>query len=80
MDQEQEMVSVRTASGWHVAQIYKTKLEALGIPALLKYESAGLVYGLTVDGLGEVAVLVPSEFAADAEALLQDEPDAAPED
>jgi len=67
---EEELVCVRTCQGWHVAQIYKSKLEAAGLPVLLKYEALGLVYGITVDGLGQVRVMVPEEYAAEAEALL----------
>ena len=72
MGEEPEMVQVRTCQGWDLAQIYKANLEAQGIPVLLKYESAGLVYGITVDGLGQVQILVPAEFAEEAEALLED--------
>jgi hypothetical protein len=72
MAQEPELVEVRRCQGWDLAQIYRSKLEAAEIPVLLKYESAGLVIGLTVDGLGEVRILVPAEFASEAEALLQD--------
>ena len=75
MAKEKELVSVRTVQGWHVAQIYKSKLEAAGIPALLKYEALGLVYGITVDGLGAVQVLVPRAYAGEAEALIEDLPD-----
>jgi hypothetical protein len=56
-----------------VAQIYKSKLEAMGIPVLLQYESAGLVFGVTVDGLGQVRVLVPKAYSNDALELLDDE-------
>ena len=72
MAQEPELVQVRSCQGWDLAQIYKSKLEAAEIPVLLKYESVGLVYGVTVDGLGEVRILVPVEYAEEAEALLQD--------
>jgi hypothetical protein len=72
MAQEPELVQVWQCQGWDLAQIYKSKLEAAGIPVLLKYESAGLVFGLTVDGLGQVRILVPAEYATEAEALLQD--------
>ncbi len=72
MAEEPDLVCVRTCQGWHLAQIYKSKLEAAGIPVLLKYESAGLVFGITVDGLGEVRVLVPEILADDARALLED--------
>lgn len=72
MSEAEELVCVRTCQGWHVAQIYKSKLEAAGLPVLLKYEALGLVYGITVDGLGMVRVMVPREYAAEAEALLED--------
>lgn len=72
MSEEPELVQVRTCQGWHVAQIYKSKLEAAGVPTLLKYEALGLVYGLTVDGLGEVRVLVPKEYEEKAAALLEE--------
>jgi hypothetical protein len=54
------------------AQVVKAKLEQAGIPVLLQYESIGLVYGITVDGLGEVHVLVPNEYADEARALIEE--------
>lgn len=80
MSEAEELVCVRTCQGWHVAQIYKSKLEAAGVPVLLKYEALGLVYGLTVDGLGQVRVMVPKEYAAEAEVLLEDSLDIIEED
>lgn len=71
-----ELVTVYTAQGMLAAQIIKGKLESAGIPALLKYESLGQIYGLTVDGLGLVRVQVPIALAAEAEALVvEDAPD-----
>jgi hypothetical protein len=67
-----ELVCVRICQGLDVAQIYRSKLEAMDIPVLLKYESAGLVYGITVDGLGRVRVMVPQYYADEAVALLAD--------
>jgi hypothetical protein len=75
VSEELELVCVRTCQGWDLAQIYKSKLEATEIPVLLEYESAGLVFGLTVDGLGAVRVMVPKDYAATAESLLADLPD-----
>lgn len=72
MSDAEELVCVRTCQGWHVAQIYKSKLEAAGLPVLLKYEALGLVYGITVDGLGQVRVMVPKEYASEAQSLLED--------
>ncbi len=45
------------------AQIVKGRLESEGVPALLRYEGAGLIYGVTVDGLGEARVMVPEDLA-----------------
>jgi hypothetical protein len=70
-----ELVQIHSCPGLLLAELYKSKLEAAGIPVLLKYESAGLVFGITVDGLGEVQILVPAECAAEATALLEERPD-----
>jgi hypothetical protein len=67
------LVTVYTAFGQLQAQVIKTKLESAGIPALLDYESAGVVLGITVDGLGEVRVMVPEGLAEEARALLMEE-------
>jgi hypothetical protein len=66
------LVTVHTASGLLPAQVIKSKLESAGIPALLDYESAGVVLGITVDGLGEVRVMVPEGLAEEAQALLSE--------
>ena len=66
------LVTVYIASGQLQAQVIKTKLESAGIPALLNYESAGVVLGITVDGLGEVRVMVPEALAEEAQALLSE--------
>lgn len=64
------MTTVYVAVGQPEAEIIKGRLEAEGIPAMLRYESAGLVYGLTVDGLGQVEVQVPSSLAEEARQIL----------
>lgn len=70
---EEGLVRVHTCQGWDLAQIFKSKLEAAGIPVLLQYESLGLVYGITVDGLGAVRIMVPESHASEATALLEDD-------
>jgi hypothetical protein len=67
---EIELTTVYIAVGQPEAQIIKGRLEADGIPAMLRYESAGLIYGITVDGLGQVEVQVPSSLAAEARQIL----------
>jgi len=65
------LVCVAVTYGQMAAQVYKSKLESAGIPVLLQYESAGLILGLTVDGLGQVRVMVPEDLADEARALLE---------
>jgi len=69
MSARESLVTVRTAK-YMEAQIIKGRLESEGIPVLLSYESAGLVYGLTVDGLGEVKIMVPEHLAEEAKQIL----------
>lgn len=54
------------------AQIIKGKLEAEGIPVLLTYDSAAVVYGLTADGLGKVEIKVPEEYVEEAKKLIEE--------
>ncbi|MGD2144240.1 MAG: DUF2007 domain-containing protein [Anaerolineae bacterium] len=63
---------VHTAAGLLKAQVIKAKLEAEGIPVLLDYESLGPVLGVTVDGLGQVRILVPERCAAQARELIKE--------
>jgi len=65
-----ELATVYVASGHPEAQIVKGRLETQGIPVLLKYESAGVVFGLTVDGLGQVSVQVPADLERESRELL----------
>jgi hypothetical protein len=37
----------------------------------LRYESAGLVYGITIDGLGQVKIMVPEHLAEEAREILK---------
>ena len=51
MADKSNFVVISTVQGELVANVIKSHLESGGIPVLLEYESAGRVYGLTVDGL-----------------------------
>jgi hypothetical protein len=66
------LTTVRVAQGLLQAEIYKSKLESAGIPALLEYESLGPTLGITVDGLGQVRVMVHDDLADEARALLEE--------
>ena len=69
MSQSESLVTVRTTN-YMEAHIIKGRLESEGIPVLLRYESAGLVYGITVDGMGQVKVMVPRHLAEEAKEIL----------
>lgn len=64
-------VVVYTSNGPLGAEVVKGKLSSAGIPALLKYESATSIFPLTVDGLGEVQVLVRAEDVPKARSVLK---------
>jgi hypothetical protein len=51
--------AVATASGMTQANIVAGRLRSEGIPTQLHYEAAGTIYAITIDGLGEVRILVP---------------------
>jgi hypothetical protein len=51
--------AVATASGMTQAKIISGRLESEGISTKLHYEAAGAIYAITIDGLGEVRILVP---------------------
>lgn len=55
---------------WQEAQIIKGKLESEGIPALLSYDSAAIIYGFTADGLGKVEIKVPKYLEEEARKTL----------
>ena len=69
-NQQYNFVVISKVQGELVASVVKSHLESEGIPVLLQYESAGRVYGLTVDGLGQVKVLVPEKFAEEAKQII----------
>jgi hypothetical protein len=67
---EPRLVTVYRSQGMLPAQVVKAKLESAGVPTILKYEAAGQIIGLTVDGLGLVEVQVPVAWAAEARDLV----------
>jgi hypothetical protein len=61
---------VATASGMTQARIITGRLESEGIATRLRYEAAGSIYAITIDGLGEVRILVPGADWERAKDLL----------
>lgn len=71
MGKKKDLEVVHIAQGELEANVIKSHLESEGIPVLLEYESVGRVIGLTVDGLGEIKVLVPREVAEAAKQIIK---------
>lgn len=51
---------VGSVFGRQEAEILQSYLRAQGLDCVLSQEGAGIAIGITVDGLGEVQILVPS--------------------
>jgi hypothetical protein len=73
MEPDDKLVTIYTAMGQPEAEIIKGRLEVEGILAILKYESLGSVYGLTVNGLGQVKIQVPAKYADAALEIISTE-------
>ena len=61
---------VHTTSGMTNAYIIMGRLKTEGIPTRLKYDVAGTIYAVTIDGLGEVEILVPAACLEKAREVL----------
>jgi CRISPR/Cas system-associated protein Csm6 len=73
-------VVIETVQGQMTAEIIKSHLEDEGIPVYLQSESVGRVYGLIMDGLGAIKILVPLEFAEEAKKIIKDNAPLKPEE
>ena len=73
MSNSQKMVEVYRAAGEIEAQVIKGLLESYGIPCFLKGDAARTIYGFTVDGLGEVRIMVQESMAEEAKRLIKGE-------
>lgn len=62
---------VARASGMTQAEIITGRLESEGIRTQRRYEAAGSIYAITIDGLGEVRILVPASDWPRAREILQ---------
>lgn len=72
-DLDQEPVVVWEAANQMEAQIVKGRLESEGIPAIVRGETLGAIWGLTTGPLAATAVLVPAVLAEKAIAILNEE-------
>ncbi len=73
MGKQMKLVGVYRAVGEAEALIIKSLLESNGIPCLLKSHAAPSVHVFTVDGMGEVKVMVNENRAEEAKGLIGEE-------
>ncbi len=66
----EDQVEVLRVDGAFNAEPVLAALRANGIPAGVVGEAVGRVYGLTLDGLGVVSIVVPKEYEEQARELL----------
>ena len=71
MSNNEEMVEVYKATGEIEAQVIKSLLESYGIPCLLKSNAARSVHVFSVDGMGEVKIMVWKSMAEKAKGLIK---------
>ncbi len=70
---EHEPVVVWEAANRMEAEIVKGRLESEGIPAIIRGEALGTIYGLTTGALAVTTVLVPAPLAEKALDILSAE-------
>ncbi len=73
MSKQAEMVEVYRARGEAEALIIKGLLDSNGIPCFLKSNAAPSVHVFTIDGMGEVGVMVRESRAEEAKRLIRGE-------
>jgi hypothetical protein len=71
--EEENWQVIRATSGVIKARIIEGRLVSEGIPVRLQYEPIGEIYAITVDGLGEVQILVPEQWVGHALRVLAKE-------
>ncbi len=75
MNKNDRLVEVYKATSEIEAQVIKGLLESYGIASFLKSNAAPSVHMFTVDGMGEVRVMVLESLAAQARELIESKED-----
>ena len=73
-----EWCEVARVQGLTEAHIIRGLLESNRIPVKLMHESAAVLFGITMNGIGEVRILVPLPFKESASSLIHQVPRCAP--
>ncbi len=73
MSKGEELVEVYRSSSEMEAQVIRSLLDSYGIPCLLRSHAAPSVHVFTVNGMGEVKVMVWDSMAERARKLIEGE-------
>jgi hypothetical protein len=73
LSKKEKLVEVYKATNEMEAQVIKSLLESYEIPCLLKSNAAPSVHMFTIDGMGEVKVMVWDSMADRARGLIKDD-------
>jgi hypothetical protein len=71
LSKNQKLVEVYKAPNEMEAQVIKGLLESYGIPCFLKSHAAPSVHMFTIDGMGEVKIMVLEKMADSARELIK---------
>ncbi len=71
MSKNDKLVEVYKAPNEMEAQVIKGLLESYGVPCFLKSNAAPSVHMFTIDGMGEVKVMVLAAMADSARQLIK---------
>jgi len=71
LSKSKQIVEVYQARGEMEAQVIKGLLESYGVPCFLKSTAAPSVHTFTVNGMGEVKVMVRASMAEKAKRLIE---------
>jgi hypothetical protein len=72
LSKNQKLVEVYKAPNEMEAQVIKGLLESYGIPCFLKSHAAPSVHMFTIDGMGEVKIMVLDTMADRARELIKE--------
>ena len=67
----EQFIAVSTVQGQFAEEQIRAFLEANGIPTEVRGETLLTTYGISVDGIGRVEILVPGDRADEARDLLK---------
>ena len=70
MSNEEKLTEVYKTTNEMEAQVIKGLLESYGIPCVLRSNAAPSVFTFTVDGMGEVRIMVRDSMADRAKELI----------